>query len=96
LGGRDPLSLSGGERARIALMRTLLAEPQALLLDEPFAKLDAALRGRFRSLVFERAAARNLPVLLVSHDPADGRAAQGPVIDLGRLGGAANSASPNP
>ena len=71
LGGRDPASLSGGERARIALMRTLLAEPRALLLDEPFAKLDVALRGRFRSLVLERAAARNLPVLLVSHDPAD-------------------------
>jgi len=96
LGGRDPLSLSGGERARAALMRTLLAEPQALLLDEPFAKLDVALRGRFRSLVFERAAARNLPVLLVSHDPADATAAQGLVIDLGRLGGAADSAPRDP
>lgn len=82
LGDRDPLSLSGGERARIALMRTLLSEPQALLLDEPFAKLDVALRGRFRNLIFERAAVRNLPVLLVSHDPADAAAAQGAAIDL--------------
>ncbi len=82
IGGRDPASLSGGERARVALMRTLLAEPRALLLDEPFAKLDVALRGRFRALVLERAAARNLPVLLVSHDPADAAAAGGPVIAL--------------
>ncbi|WP_374651499.1 ATP-binding cassette domain-containing protein [Dongia sp.] len=82
LGGRDPLSLSGGERARVALMRTLLAEPHALLLDEPFAKLDVALRGRFRALIFDRAAVRNLPVLLVSHDPADSAAAAGGEIAL--------------
>jgi putative thiamine transport system ATP-binding protein len=81
-GARNPASLSGGERARVALMRTLLAEPRALLLDEPFAKLDVALRGRFRSLVFERAASRNLPVLLVSHDPADAEAAGGLLITL--------------
>jgi putative thiamine transport system ATP-binding protein len=82
LGRRDPARLSGGERARIALMRTLLAEPRALLLDEPFAKLDVALRGRFRSLVLERAAARNLPVLLVSHDPADSMVPGGTTISL--------------
>jgi putative thiamine transport system ATP-binding protein len=82
LGTRDPQSLSGGERARVALMRTLLAEPKAILLDEPFAKLDVALRERFRTLVFDRAAARNLPVLLVSHDPADAAAAEGRVIAL--------------
>jgi putative thiamine transport system ATP-binding protein len=66
---RDPATLSGGQRARVALLRILLSAPKALLLDEPFSKLDLSLRDRFRSLVFQ--SARHLPVLLVSHDPAD-------------------------
>jgi putative thiamine transport system ATP-binding protein len=82
LGGRDPATLSGGQRARVALMRTLLAEPAALLLDEPFSKLDVALRVRFRALVFDHARRRGLPTLLVTHDPADGEEADGPVIEL--------------
>ncbi|MGL4404929.1 MAG: ATP-binding cassette domain-containing protein, partial [Notoacmeibacter sp.] len=43
-GGRDPDTLSGGQKARVALMRTLLSETEAMLLDEPFSKLDTALR----------------------------------------------------
>jgi putative thiamine transport system ATP-binding protein len=83
LGSRDPATLSGGQRARVALMRTLLAEPAALLLDEPFSKLDVALRARFRAWVFDHARRRGLPTLLVTHDPADGAEADGPVIELG-------------
>lgn len=82
LGDRDPATLSGGQRARVALMRTLLAEPRALLLDEPFGRLDAALRDRIRSFVFEHARRRDLPVLLVTHDKADADAAGGPVVTL--------------
>jgi putative thiamine transport system ATP-binding protein len=82
LGERDPATLSGGQRARVALLRTLLSEPEALLLDEPFAKLDAALRARMRTFVFEHARDRRLPTLLVTHDPADAEAAGGPVIVL--------------
>ncbi|MEO5764100.1 MAG: ATP-binding cassette domain-containing protein, partial [Casimicrobiaceae bacterium] len=67
---RDPATLSGGQRARVAVMRTLLAAPRALLLDEPFNKLDAQLRQDFRRFVFDHARERSLPVLLVTHDAA--------------------------
>ena len=79
---RDPTTLSGGQRARVAVMRTLLAEPLALLLDEPFSKLDATLRGDFRRFVFDHAKQSGLPTVLVTHDEADAQAAQGPVIRL--------------
>ena len=79
-GPRDPATLSGGERARVALMRTLLAEPKALLLDEPFSRLDAALREQIRSFVLETAQQRGLPVILVTHDGEDARAAAGGVL----------------
>ncbi len=79
---RDPATLSGGQRARVALLRTLLAQPQALLLDEPFAKLDTALRAEFRQLVFAHARRRGLPTVLVSHDEADAQAAGGAVLRL--------------
>ena len=67
----NPATLSGGQRARVSLMRALLAQPQALLLDEPFSRLDAALRERVREFVFAHVRLRAIPVLLVTHDDAD-------------------------
>jgi putative thiamine transport system ATP-binding protein len=71
MGNRDPSTLSGGQRARVALMRALLAEPKALLLDEPFSKLDAALRAQLRPWVFAHVRERRIPVVLVTHDEQD-------------------------
>jgi putative thiamine transport system ATP-binding protein len=82
-GPRDPATLSGGQQARVALLRVLLAEPRALLLDEPFAKLDATLKGDIRRFVFASVHARGLPTILVTHDPADAVAAGGPIHLLG-------------
>ena len=79
---RDPATLSGGQRARVALMRTLLSEPRALLLDEPFSKLDVHLRERVRRFVFDHARAEGLPTLLVTHDPEDAAATGERVIEV--------------
>lgn len=81
-GPRDPATLSGGQQARVALLRVLLAEPRALLLDEPFNSLDEENRERIRELVFTEAQSRELPTLLVTHDQSDVAAAGGPVVEL--------------
>lgn len=80
---RDPATLSGGQKARVALMRMLLSRPKALLLDEPFSRLDAQLRDQTRRLVFDLARERGLPVLLVTHDAQDAAAAGGRMVQLG-------------
>jgi putative thiamine transport system ATP-binding protein len=78
---RDPATLSGGQRARISLMRALLAQPHALLLDEPFSKLDVVLRGQFRAWVFAHLQRVGIATLLVTHDPQDAPA-DGRVLDI--------------
>lgn len=80
---RDPATLSGGQKARVALQRTLLSAPSFLLLDEPFSKLDADLRQQIRDLVFTRAKALKLPIVLVTHDQSDALAAGGEMITIG-------------
>ena len=79
---RDPASLSGGQAARVALMRTLLAEPRALLMDEAFSALDPELRQAFATFVRERIRDWHIPALLVSHDPADAAFADGQPVRL--------------
>ena len=79
---RDPAGLSGGQRTRVALMRTLLARPDALLLDEPFSRLDRRLRAEIRRFVFDHVREAEIPALMVTHDPEDAAAAGGPVVHL--------------
>jgi putative thiamine transport system ATP-binding protein len=62
-------------------MRTLVAAPKALLLDEPFSKFDSELRREIRNFVFDRAIANRLPVLLVTHDSSDAKAASGTTVN---------------
>jgi putative thiamine transport system ATP-binding protein len=81
---RDPATLSGGQKARIALFRTLLSQPRALLLDEPFSSLDSDLRARMRHFVYDHVIKSGLPTLLVTHDEDDQMGAGGSVIRLGR------------
>jgi len=70
-GDRLPPGLSGGQRSRVSLLRALLAEPRALLLDEPFSKLDMALRSQMREFTLTALRERRVPVVLVTHDEAD-------------------------
>ena len=83
MGARDPATLSGGQKARVALARVLVSQPRMLLLDEPFSKLDAGLRVQMRGLVFAKARGNGLPVVLVTHDEEDARAAGGAIVRIG-------------
>ena len=68
LAARWPRELSGGQLQRIAIARTLAAEPTILLLDEPFAALDAPSRQRISQNLHQWARERGVPVLTVTHN----------------------------
>jgi ABC-type sulfate/molybdate transport systems ATPase subunit len=85
--GAMPARLSGGQQHRVALGRLLLAHCRALLLDEPYSGLDAALRRSLTALVVTMVAERGVPAVLVAHELADAQAFahQMAVLDQGKL-----------
>jgi ABC-type Fe3+/spermidine/putrescine transport system ATPase subunit len=68
---RYPASLSGGQQQRIALARTIVTRPKVLLMDEPFANLDAQLRDDLREVVADLQRHLNMTTLFVTHDQAE-------------------------
>jgi ABC-type sulfate/molybdate transport systems ATPase subunit len=87
LAGARPPQLSGGERQRVALARALAREPKVLLLDEPFAALDAITRVQVRDELAGALGELGLPALLVTHAFEDAVAVgqRIAVLDAGRL-----------
>jgi molybdate transport system ATP-binding protein len=86
---QKPAELSGGQRQRVALARALVAEPSALLLDEPFAALDPALRVRMRAELDALQRRLDIPMLLITHDPDDAATFGGHILTMsdGRVAG---------
>ena len=82
-----PHELSGGEQQRVALARTLAADPRAVLLDEAFSALDPSLRGEVRTSVLTILRDAGVPVVMVTHDPDEAIAEADliHVIEAGRI-----------
>lgn len=80
LATRRPGELSGGERQKTALARALAAEPEALLLDEPLAALDARTRETTREFLAGMLRELGIPSLVVTHDVGDAQALDAPVV----------------
>ena len=68
---RYPNTLSGGQKARVACLRAILSEPDALLLAEPFSSIDYEQRKSFRSFVVNQIREKKIPCILVTHDESD-------------------------
>lgn len=82
-----PHQLSGGMRQRLALARALAVEPRLLLMDEPFASLDAVARGELQSLLLRVWRDRRMTILFVTHDIGEALLLGDRVLLMDRIGG---------
>jgi molybdate transport system ATP-binding protein len=92
---RSTANLSGGERQRVALGRALLSRPRILLMDEPLASLDAEAKAEILTYLERLHRALSIPVLYVSHDPAEVARLADRVLTL-RAGRIAQAAAGDP
>ena len=93
-----PLTLSGGQAQRVSLARALVAEPELLLLDEPFGALDALTRLSMRALLLDLWRRHGFGVLLVTHDVDEAieLADRVLVLEQGRVAHSITIESPRP
>ncbi|EGP48106.1 ATP-binding cassette domain-containing protein [Achromobacter insuavis] len=80
--GSYPHEISGGQKQRVALARALMLKPEILLLDEPFSALDSQLRGKMRQELNTLQRQLDVPMLLITHDPADVEALADEVFEV--------------
>src|SRR5205823_14262648 len=81
---RYPAQLSGGERQRVALARSLVLEPEVLLLDEPLAALDPQLRKQMRVELKAMQRATGITFLFVTHDQEEALSMSDELAEIGR------------
>jgi thiamine transport system ATP-binding protein len=95
---RLPSELSGGERQRVALARVLVRNRPVLLLDEPFASLDAALRREMTGLVGELHSRTRMTILMITHDAEDARRIADRIVRVvdGHVAGSGTTKEPTP
>ena len=80
--GSYPHEISGGQKQRVALARALMLKPEIVLLDEPFSALDSQLRGKMRLELNALQRHLDVPMLLITHDPADVEALADEVFEV--------------
>ena len=82
---RYPNTLSGGQKSRVACLRAILSEPDALLLDEPFSSIDPEQRNSFRLFVANQVREKKIPCILVTHDESDKLISDYSPLDLSKF-----------
>ncbi len=79
---RMPQTLSGGEKQRVALARTLITEPKLVLLDEPFSALDTELRHRMAEWLREQQKKLGFTAIMVTHDQTEAQTVADKIVRM--------------